>query len=461
MGLGHVEEDVPVYQEDDVPVSAYVTVPDVPETDSIPLNNNGLSQKKAKKRYTDHDYAWNLASKEAMLRYIEKADKRYIALKTKLRIKSISDRRSKISAQKWRKRAIALRAVNAAKSQSKVQGMDQSGFLEELQDNVNRPAQGVRYSAATKNIAISLFYCSPKCYRELRKLLRLPSPRIIKKWLQGLHIEVGFSGSILSLMTNEAKGLKPQQKIVVMSIDEISLKRTLRFDDKSDTITGFPTVLAGEKVDISKRASSALVVNVTTLETNRKQCIAYFFSANGFNADQLKMIVERSVDKISAAGFTVKAIVLDQNSTNRSLYAKLRVSEETPFFVRKEQKIFCFYDPPHLIKSTRNNLMHHGAVYRKNLARWEHIRNLYEVDRKRRPRACPKLTQKHLYLPAFGEMKVNIAAQTISNGTSSGINLYVDEGVLPPECKATAVYCKDFNDLFDTFNASASSHQKS
>ncbi|KAL9692256.1 hypothetical protein quinque_000018, partial [Culex quinquefasciatus] len=334
---------------------------------------------------------------------------------------------------------------------------NKSGFLDELVVNSKKPARGVRYSNTTKNVAIGLFYCSPNGYRELRKLLRLPSPSMIKKWLQRLAISEGFNEAVLSLLTNQAKLFTRRQKVVIISIDEITLKSWLQFNGKADSISGYPTRLEGEQLNVEDRASSALVVQIRCLETGHKQSIAYFFSSNGFKADQLKKIVELSVAKIAATGLIPKALVLDQNSTNRSLFTKLGVSEITPYFEYADQKVYCFFDPPHLIKSTRNNLMHHGAVYNGKLAKWGHLRSLYYEDIERLPRAVPKLKQTHVFMPAFGEMRVPVAVQTLSTSVYAAILMYVQEGVLPEECEATPVYCKDFNDLFDCFNASGAS----
>ncbi|XP_058821053.1 uncharacterized protein LOC131683234 [Topomyia yanbarensis] len=105
--------------------------------------------------------------------------------------------------------------------------------------------------------------------------------------------------------------------------------------------------------------------------------------------------------------------------------------------------------------------MHHGAVWNGKLARWDHLRNLYEEDSRRLPRAAPKLTRKHVYLPAFGEMRVHTATQTLSASVYAAFTMYIREGTLPQEFDATAMYCRDFNNLFDVFNASKNArHQQ-
>lgn len=143
----------------------------------------------------------------------------------------------------------------------------------------------------------------------------------------------------------------------------------------------------------------------------------------------------------------------DQNATNRSLYTKLGVNDLSPYFVHREEKIYGMFDAPHLLKSSRNNLMRHNAVYNGKMVKWDHIRLLYDEDSTRLPRAAPKLGNGHIFLPAFGEMRVAVAAETLSQTVATSIQMYVEAGVLPEECGATAEYCSDIDKLFDIFNA--------
>lgn len=97
--------------------------------------------------------------------------------------------------------------------------------------------------------------------------------------------------------------------------------------------------------------------------------------------------------------------------------------------------------------------MRHNAIYNGRMVKWEHIRMLYEEDSTLLPRAAPKLGIGHIFLPAFGEMRVGVAAETLSQTVASAIKMYVTSGVLPEDCNATAEYCSDMDLLFDIFNA--------
>jgi hypothetical protein len=67
------------------------------------------------------------------------------------------------------------------------------------------------------------------------------------------------------------------------------------------------------------------------------------------------------------------------------------------------QKIIHFYDPPHLLKGIRNNLLVKNLVWESSngetlCATWENITHAYETDNCSGDlRAVPKLTQCHIY----------------------------------------------------------------
>ena len=68
---------------------------------------------------------------------------------------------------------------------------------------------------------------------------------------------------------------------------------------------------------------------------------------------------------------------------------------------------------------------------------------------------APKLTDKHIYLPAFSTMKVSLTAQVLSHSVAAGINTWVNLKFLPVDASITAEFLGTFDQLFNTFNSSA------
>ena len=85
------------------------------------------------------------------------------------------------------------------------------------------------------------------------------------------------------------------------------------------------------------------------------------------------------------------------------------------------------FDPPHLIKCIRNNLMKYTFRFGQHTAKWEEIVVFYNKDKKLPIRAAPKLTDKHIKPNNFAKMKVKYATQILSHTVAASIYMYVRE----------------------------------
>ncbi len=129
--------------------------------------------------------------------------------------------------------------------------------------------------------------------------------------------------------------------------------------------------------------------------------------------------------------------------------------------------IHCF-DPPHLIKGTRNNLqtkqLQHSVLKRwchsdskslhqvnqKLFAKWKDVSDLYDLKLKR---SLPKITPEHI-TPEKLKMKVSIATQVFSQTYGQVMIQCSKKKLLPEDCFATGQILMFFNDLFDSMNGS-------
>lgn len=96
-------------------------------------------------------------------------------------------------------------------------------------------------------------------------------------------------------------------------------------------------------------------------------------------------LIRQVIDFIQGAGFTVIATVCDQGGTNRAAINKLvgavSPGELRDYFYHKDRTIFTIFDPPHLLKCTRNLLMAHPLHLNQNVVvRWKHIVDFYKRD---------------------------------------------------------------------------------
>ena len=91
----------------------------------------------------------------------------------------------------------------------------------------------------------------------------------------------------------------------------------------------------------------------------------------------------------------------------KKFFTDLGVSKESPFFIheRTNLKIFVMFDPPHLIKCTRNNLKNYDIkLSNGQFAKWEHIEKLWKIDSSNILKMVPKLKAAHIFLPLGKKM---------------------------------------------------------
>ena len=118
----------------------------------------------------------------------------------------------------------------------------------------------------------------------------------------------------------------------------------------------------------------------------------------------------------------------------------------------------CFLTPPpHLLKNVRNALYRYNIRHADGVAKWSNISDLFKQDLAKKYQLAPRLTTKHVELPPFCQMKVKLASQVLSHSTAAALHTHVAIGSMSAETTATAVFCQNFNDLFDCFNSLSTS----
>ncbi|CAI6343489.1 unnamed protein product [Macrosiphum euphorbiae] len=145
-----------------------------------------------------------------------------------------------------------------------------------------------------------------------------------------------------------------------------------------------------------------------------------------------------------STGLKIVATVCDQGATNVAAINKLKDEtnrycmhqnvENWYFgFLIEDVEIVPIFDPPHLLKCIRNNLMTKDVTFTyrgENLtASWSHIKTLYEFDKKNEVnglRSLPSLKDEHIYPEKMHKMKVKLAAQVFSQRFAAILRLLVD-----------------------------------
>ena len=316
--------------------------------------------------------------------------------------------------------------------------------------NAKKKSCAKRWTYRDKSFALSLLHSSPKTYRMLRNVLELPSPKTLKKLMRNVAVYPGFNRHILRALKQKTANTPQSNRIASLVIDEMSIKEGVSYDNGRDVIEGFEeTPERGQHL-----ANHAIVFMVRGIREKWKQPVGYFLTSGPMSGEKMHSLIIECITKLKEVGITVVLLVADQGSNNRNLFQKhLNVTNDQPYFFHDEQKVFTMYDPPHLIKSVRNNFKKHGFEIEGNNVLWSHVRDFFDKDRSAPIRMAPKLTKKHIDVPAFTPLRVKLATQVLSNSVAVGVGVLAQWGIISPDAKHTADFIGKMNELFDCFNS--------
>ncbi len=149
--------------------------------------------------------------------------------------------------------------------------------------------------------------------------------------------------------------------------------------------------------------------------------------------------------------------ICDQGAGNQTMLAHLGVTKEEPYFHVDGARVFCLWDPPHLIKNIWNNWRNHGWLLDGDFITWSILEDRFVYDSKQDIRMCCCLSRKHVYLPPFASMRVRFATQVLSHSVAVGIKTLADIKQLTGQTyrnyKDGATFRENFDGMFNSFNS--------
>lgn len=211
----------------------------------------------------------------------------------------------------------------------------------------------------------------------------------------------------------------------------------------------------GEGNRTNNVATAALVFMARGIKENWKQPLGYVLVNESCPSDLIKDKLFEIIDELTSMGLLVETILSDLGSNFQKLLRELNVTPTTPWILHNGKKIIYLFDPPHLIKAVRNNLLKHDFHFDGKVASWDDIKTVYHRDKQQSLRCCPKLTQKHISPNGFTKMKVKYATQVMSHTVGSTLCMYIALGALPPSAVGTAELIANMDNIFDCLNSSS------
>ena len=291
------------------------------------------------------------------------------------------------------------------------------------------------YSQEIKEFSTLLHFYSPRVYRFVRKSLHLPYPASTRSWLMNIECEPGFLKKALefveekfmkarrmeSQLKNNCNGTKSNPHLLEMWTMALS---------KLKVVTEVPLMLSfiwcvGYKT-MGMQWGYTMVFVTCGLQKPWYIPITYLLM-NNVNGDNLKQSICEAINLLTEKGAEVSASIFDGSSKNSSTAEKLgrnikKLETVCPHQSTPNQKVYVILDVCHMLKLARNTFADIKIFCTPSGKRisWEYVLALHITQQKDVVNLGNKLTSKHVQWQNHN-MKVSVAAQTISQSVSSAI----------------------------------------
>ncbi|XP_019888907.1 uncharacterized protein LOC105284485 isoform X3 [Ooceraea biroi] len=285
-----------------------------------------------------------------------------------------------------------------------------------------------RFTLDEKIAALSIMKQSSKCYQYLTQVFNLPSTCTLQSILQTVNIHPGPIPFVNRRLKKRVKLMKEREKVCFVTWDEMLLQPHLDYDTRKKHILGFEDF---GKMRCARFADHALVFMVHGIQSGWKFPLAYYFCDGAAQTDQLVEWIKTVAKIIIDSGLHLVALICNDGKRNITAVnklklesAKLKSKREQLYYGNitvNEQDIIPLYDPPHLIKGIRNNLLNGDLEFdraegeEQKYASWEIIEQAYHMDLTHNVyRLMPKITADHVIKNRVKIKKVKTATQVLS-----------------------------------------------
>jgi hypothetical protein len=336
-------------------------------------------------------------------------------------------------------------------------------FWEEQTKAFTAKKNGMRWHPMMVRLAILIHSKSAAAYDTLRKtgILTLPGGSTLREYTRALHPTEGFQPETLQELRDAAQRLPQHQRYVAVLHDQMTVKADLVFDSRSQELVGFVGGRNAQhdlsQFDGRQVATHALVFYVVGVNSNIKISLG-FFGTRTATAQELFPLFWAAVAVVEQAGLMVVVSTSDKAPANQRLYqlhgAPGEICHKTRNLFALDRWIYFISDPPHLVKTVRNNLASSAEASKTRILwkdgqqlLWRHIADMYYDDAGRNL-ARTKLTLQHVHLTPHSLMNVRLAAQVLSCRVGSVLREYG-----APDRQETATFVLLMDRFFDCLNS--------
>jgi len=170
----------------------------------------------------------------------------------------------------------------------------------------------------------------------------------------------GCANSTIKALQLRSLGFSEKDKYVSICVDEMSLSPNLVFDRREDKIIGLEDFGNGDRSN--KIASSATVFLIQGIFSKWSQLLCCFLAQGQTKSSQLHIERDTVVRQLKSIDLIPCIFICDQGRNFVSFFNSLNLNEKRTAFEVGGHKMFFMFDPPHLLKSTRNCVYNHKNV---------------------------------------------------------------------------------------------------
>jgi hypothetical protein len=247
-------------------------------------------------------------------------------------------------------------------------------------------------------------------------------------WLPN-PIDAGINEALFDNLKANVRQSREQERNCILLFDEVSLEPHIDVNRKTH---GFDAFVHTGLQQSNIIADHALVFMIRGLSGKWKKPLMFTFCRGTTPAANLMAHIRNVIHHCEEAGLRIVASVSDQGATNVSAVNQLvqgsgtarRDARQLKKYNVSNQSVIHIYDPPHLLKGIRNNLMRRDLYWEREgdiiSARWEDIIYANEADNTSGElRSMPKMTDGHVYSAKIEKMKLSCAVEVFSHSVAS------------------------------------------
>ena len=289
-----------------------------------------------------------------------------------------------------------------------------------------KPTGRPPFSSEVIRFALLTRYTSAQAYRLMLEKFPLPSFSTLAK------IQQGGIDALKAVKLLLGKG--EISKDIIIMVDEMYLQKGTQYH--SGNYVG-----ADQEGNLYKGIVAFMIVGL-------RKSIPYIIKASPevtISGNWLSNELDSCISELSNAEFNVRGIVADNHSCNVNAYSILRKKynshpDDNHITVNNE-KIYMFYDNPHILKNIRNNLLHAKKFVFPALSytiseeqsinipagyiSWANLHNVHEMDQKlpANLRKAPDLTFRSLH-PGDNKQSVPLALAIFAPTTIAAVKIH-------------------------------------